>query len=436
MSYSNSTPVLSNEILYQIMEFLPFSDLWNMSQTSKIIQNLVTISMVVKACLLKGGYAKVSMEKIYPLIKNRSIYPPSVRRLFTIARGKVCEICLNEKKYKKGNSCIGTRVGFGINACWRCVTKRRYSKRIMKSGDTFQRHPIPYHMILNNRRTAAKKYGYRDAPTPTGTGGIHDDDLQMQMATENGIETRMIYRDGIFIRQFGDMINYLWAKPYYDRHGERAGPIVTAEDFVGLLNEVKNHHTLDDMSNGYEKYLSVKLNAPHPDNKRYVDFESSFEATIQRANQVLKQRQCEKEMASYIWRQKKLGLAMELIKKMKTEINNPKNLALLNFTTNLDYICKRKKTKGLRQKNPIIMNKRWINTLLYGVIRSPSLQSRVQIKKVVTIIEALADEEHSDIEQDELQTHQLEHRILLHSFEPASSSSQHRARNRRRRRAF
>jgi hypothetical protein len=41
-----------------------------MSCTSKVINDYITVDMIVEAALLNGGNTKTSIENIYPLIKK------------------------------------------------------------------------------------------------------------------------------------------------------------------------------------------------------------------------------------------------------------------------------------------------------------------------------------------------------------------------------
>ena len=52
-----------------------------------------------------------------------------------IGSGKKCENCLNKKIYlKKGSNRVkGIRDGYGNHYCWRCLTKRRHSRRLCKN---------------------------------------------------------------------------------------------------------------------------------------------------------------------------------------------------------------------------------------------------------------------------------------------------------------
>ena len=73
---------------------------------------------VVKTCLMSGGKAKKTIERLYPLVKERSIFPLSSRRMLDLATGKLCEICKNVIKYDKNNSVSLVRDPYAIHACW------------------------------------------------------------------------------------------------------------------------------------------------------------------------------------------------------------------------------------------------------------------------------------------------------------------------------
>ena len=76
--------------------------------------------MVIQSALIHGGHAKKSMEELFALMKNHSIHIPSALRLLRICNGKYCEFCLQDKVNH-------VRPGFGVFACWDCVTNKQSS---------------------------------------------------------------------------------------------------------------------------------------------------------------------------------------------------------------------------------------------------------------------------------------------------------------------
>ena len=86
-------PILSKDIIRNILWYVDdVNTLRNFSLVSKeyYYGSEICPGMVVRTCLMSGGKAKKTMDRMYPLIQKRSIYPPSARRLLELATGKFC----------------------------------------------------------------------------------------------------------------------------------------------------------------------------------------------------------------------------------------------------------------------------------------------------------------------------------------------------------
>jgi len=94
-SSGDSAPI-PLDAMVNVMEFLPPRSLYNIALTCKSLREMVTTKMVVQSALIHGGHAKKTMEELYKLMKNQSIYPPSPLRLLRLANGKTCEFCVKK----------------------------------------------------------------------------------------------------------------------------------------------------------------------------------------------------------------------------------------------------------------------------------------------------------------------------------------------------
>ena len=121
-------PFISRDLIIYILSYVnDVRTLRNFSLTSKhYYDGGIPVGTVVRTCLMSGGKAKKTMDKLCPLIKKRSIHPPSARRLLTLATGIFCEYCKNTTKlYDKNNYVKFVRDPYGLHVCWRCVTTRQ-----------------------------------------------------------------------------------------------------------------------------------------------------------------------------------------------------------------------------------------------------------------------------------------------------------------------
>eukprot|EP00956_Cyclotella_meneghiniana_P026820 scaffold58968_cov40-Cyclotella_meneghiniana.AAC.2 len=158
------SPIVSSEIICHISMYLDdLKTIQNLYHATKDFYDDVCIDQgaVVRSCLMNGGRAKKTVEQLYPMIKTRSIYPITAKRLLYLVTEKLCEICGNVTRYPKNNSVKHVRSPYGILCCWRCVAKRQKSKRMTKRGSSFEANPFAHHAVLDHEKVAVKKIGWR-----------------------------------------------------------------------------------------------------------------------------------------------------------------------------------------------------------------------------------------------------------------------------------
>lgn len=108
-------------IIQNVMNFLPLPDLNRFCCTSKSIRLLATVEMIVKAALIHGGTSKRSINILYPLIKNRCIYPLDSEGLWELLQTNKCSVCKSLLHRDKCNTVQQVRSGIGLNICWKCL---------------------------------------------------------------------------------------------------------------------------------------------------------------------------------------------------------------------------------------------------------------------------------------------------------------------------
>ena len=109
-------PTLKPDILMCVAHYLLPRDLYMFVFSSKMLVSSLSVEVVINSAIMAGGNAKATVEELQRLMLTGSIFPPSAIRLLCLINGRRCEICgVNRVKH--------VRKGFGINVCWKCVTR-------------------------------------------------------------------------------------------------------------------------------------------------------------------------------------------------------------------------------------------------------------------------------------------------------------------------
>ena len=368
-------PILSKDIIRNILWYVDdVNTLRNFSLVSKeyYYGSEICPGMVVRTCLMSGGKAKKTMDRMYPLIQKRSIYPPSARRLLELATGKFCEICNNEVRYSRNNSVKIVRQPYGIHACWRCVTKRRLSGRVIKKGSRFDSNMFAYNVVLDHERNAVKRYGERILDLGSA-------DAQIEWAMDHNLHVKE--------NVVTDVHNYMWDKPYTDPHGRKAGPIMTRSHALILIARLRNlrqpnedtGNLLNEMKFEVERFLSEDIQAPSENHVHYLEFEHHYHYLIQEADFIEQKKKIlaleAKTEASHKWRMKKIRNAQKLLDKIVSRVTIPKveSLNLLkDYKMNMNFVNKTRFRTPLGKSIPLLMSYRWVHNILKEALKSPT----------------------------------------------------------------
>ena len=383
-------PVLSQDIILQILSFIgDVKTMRNFSLVSKMYYDGGGIpeEFVVKTCLMSGGKAKKTIERLYPLVKERSIFPISSRRMLDLATGKLCEICKNVIKYDKNNSVSLVRDPYAIHACWRCVTKRQMSKRMAKRGTSFDNNPFAFHAVLDNERVANKKYGERFVYP-------EDDEVEIQWAMDHDVTVEEN-------RAF-DLYTYMWKKPYTDPRGNAQGPIFTHYHAMILIPILERMRSLNQMKWEVERYFREEIQAPSANHPLYSGFETAYKSVIDRANLNQSRKKLEMSLASDQWRTRKIVNAKELLKAVQSSMTIPRDVSLtllMDYETNVHFVNKTKPFGSVGEWNtPLLMSHYWVQDILRNALKAPTKyflyykkKKRCINRKMVTKLATLLD---------------------------------------------
>ena len=359
------------------MEYLGLRDLFNMAFLSNTTKDLVTIEMVVRATLFRGGNAKKSLDELLPLIKDRSIYPPSPLRLLRLSCGKRCELCLNAVKYEHTNTVYHTRKGYGLMTCWRCTTKRQKSKAWKKDTKEFAANRDVYNAIFDHRRTTSKTYGWRIVEREA-------EDAELTRAQKQGVDWKYIQISGNADEQFAivhrlqihDRLNYLWRHTYTDREGEKCGPILTYAGIKGIarhvirkVSEAKSSGSAVCHTSIIDKYFYEKLKSPDLFHVGYTKFIDAYKSFNSQAKDHIEDMKWAKISNSWDWKTNKICNCIKLVKALRKLIKVPGARARLVYKVNPWFLSQ---DKGYKYIPAILLRDLWMRTMMLDYIIAPA----------------------------------------------------------------
>jgi len=116
-------------------------DMLALSCTCKTLRAAITTPLVVKVAMMYGGNSKKSMNEIYTVMKQSSIYIPSPHRLLRLASGRYYEVC-----HKTKTNGVLPNLGLHVCASSCCLTSDWRTSRRANCEN------------LRHRRVAGKKF--------------------------------------------------------------------------------------------------------------------------------------------------------------------------------------------------------------------------------------------------------------------------------------
>ena len=355
-----------------IFPFLGLRELFRFSQTNKELKNSVNMNMAVRSAMLHSRYSLESMRILKTLIDKRSIYPPTVDRVMRISLGKICEICLKHRVQH-------VRIPHGLFACWRCV--KRYTERFSKKQDSlFDKNKEVGTMFLAElNRMYDHCFGERPVNRLTDPAGQR----QLQLARSKGLSVRVTSQAPFpYVYLVGDLFTYLWIKNYFDHFNTRVGPIVTYEMVVtdGLEHLVQVGINSDHLICDHASHLKRLVCEPPEDDPLYHEFINAFETNFEYAKMAWYSKQVQREMRHNLHVHKKIKVAIDMIERLKYEMDQPCLNDLLHYHVNENF------QKKIPRNRPLKMNVRWVEDLLKQALTCPSKVRGRKVKELVSLL--------------------------------------------------
>ena len=261
--------------LMSIAMFLPVRDLFNFVFLSNGILELLTTEIVIESAMLGGGKARKNIEKLMPLIRDRSIHVPSPQRLLRLMCAVWCEFC-------KRCRVRGIRGFYGVASCWDCITSR-LTVKINTTTKKYNRNKYYLNAILDHPRVITKRYGM------VSVGRSLSSQRYARIRHQRcGLDIIPINRhprpSGIF--GIKGRVLYMFHHPHYDSFGERCGALVTYVETQALLRDLKKvapinplNVTSNDLYLAYRhvtKYILQIMDAPRWNSSPYFCFEWTY----------------------------------------------------------------------------------------------------------------------------------------------------------------
>jgi hypothetical protein len=263
---SSEAPSLNEDALGLVMQFLSPRDLLRLAFTCNALQQKLSTTLVVRSALMSGGNGAATIKELYPLMKSKSIHPPSPQRLLRLVNGKLCEHCLSRKVNH-------IRPHYGVLVCWDCLTENLTTMLRQTSRD-FKKLP-GYRTITEYERVVANRYG-----------------------------TKL----------------YCWANPLTSRHGQvKIGPLVTFGQIERAAHAYKNDIPI-------EALFDENSFPPESD---YQEFVTAYEESKEDAKGAQKYRMDKKANAKRKTAQVKMTKSLEIVAKLQVLLDEPWNLFCL-----------------------------------------------------------------------------------------------------------
>eukprot|EP00957_Ditylum_brightwellii_P203513 15334953-Ditylum_brightwellii.AAC.1 len=254
---NQEAPMLCEDVLIHVTSFLPPRDLLRISTTCTALRNSITIPLVVKSAMIKGGHARRTMDELYALHKRGSIHPTSPLRLLRLANGKRCEFCF----IKRANF---VKPGYGVFCCSACCTIGDGNNAKDDDDDDEDTTPFKKDVLIETFRTKLGLAEWQHARIQTNEFTINN---------QGG-------RCRVWNKHLTSSSSSL---------GEAIGPLVTLQDLETMLGQQQQQQQ-DNQSSSIERdsqknidsYLSDVLKVPPM--KVYEEYTKAYEDIKDRAD--------------------------------------------------------------------------------------------------------------------------------------------------------
>lgn len=370
-------PILPLVMIQTIMEYLAPADLLKFCFLSKEMQSFVSIAAVVRSALLSGGNAKKTVDELFSLIQNKSIYPPSPLRLLRLVNGKVCEFCGK-------NKCQAVRKAYGVYACWHCTTKRRMSKAFRKGGPIYDDNKEVCDAIFDSKRVTKKMYWWREVTDHIdilrGIKRARKYRIESRLETRFDPETQQL-RNTLHIRDFK---NYLWRKPTFAINEEMIGPIITYSHIDGMIGTVNAF--IADLGitavHAVELYFVGTQPAHYED--MYQEFIDAYKSHLKVSEERHRYRKWKKVTSSCDWKTERMANTIKILNTLQALVSHPGARELICYEVNKAFWVQDKQYK----KVPcVVFRNKWVQALIQRNLRAPSKTTKGALVRVARKID-------------------------------------------------
>lgn len=377
------------ECFKQVMNFCDPASLQALSHTCKELRKYLSTELVVKSCMLAGGYTLEFMKIVQKECESASIYPMSPSGLLAAALARECSLC--------GDSIHHMRKDLLIPICYSCVKSSGTIESISSEEPGFISSPLVGMSVYHHERVNKNWYGYRNARSLWT--------LQMRLAEKVNIgnyatvanrNNQDDLRDVAFIEgrrmqvlKIKDKVAYLNRKNWIDGSGNKFGKIFTPSMLRSVIEQFNGF-----LSRDLEEILSyvdfvmqsaaLLAGAPYKEDDFYMKFVDIFNAYKDEAELRVENKIAEKAMSNDRYNIGRVKTCQRMVLKMKQYMNEPNLAYLLSYRINRNY--ENEWVRRNYNQHPLKFSVLWVDEFMREkeLMKKPSKLSFEDIKEFVT----------------------------------------------------
>ena len=413
------------ECLKKVMDFCNPESLQAMSHTCKELRKYLNTEMVVRSCMLTGGYTLDFMNIVQKGCKSASIYPMSPSALLAAALARECSLC--------GAGIHHMRKDLLIPICYSCVKTSGTIEGISSEEPCFVLNPLVGMSVVHHKRVDKQWYGVRNARSLWAWQMALAERFNIvNYATDADRNSQDDLRDVAFIEgrrmqvlKIKDKVAYLNRKNWVDGSGNKFGKIFTASMLRSVIVQFNGFSSRDlgeilSYVDFVMQSVALLAGAPYKEDDFYLEFIDIFNAYKDEAELRVENRIAEKAMSSDRYITGRVQTCERLVLKMKKYMNEPGLAYLLSYRINRNY-----PNEWLRRnynQHPLKFSVLWVDEFMREkeIMKKPSKLSIEEIEKFVGEMKELSMVKVSPRDKARLR---YNHKTLLKYFYKQSEGS-------------
>lgn len=405
------------ECLKKVMEFCDPESLQAISHTCKELRKYLNTEMVVRSCMLAGGYTLEFMNIVQKGCKSASIYPMSPSGLLAAALTRECSLC--------GASIHHMRKDLLIPICYSCVKTSGTIEGISSEEPCFVSNPLVGMSVFHHKRVDKQWYGVRNARSLWASQGALAERFNVvNYATDADRNSQDDLRDVAFIEgrrqvlKIRDKVAYINKKNWVDGSGNKFGKIFTASMLRSVIVQFNGFSSRDlreiiSYVDFVMQSAALLAGAPYKEHDFYLEFIDFFNAYKDEAELRYENKIAEKAMSSDRYITGRVKTCERLVLKMKKYMNDSSLAYLLSYRINRNY-----PNEWLRKnynQHPLKFSVLWVDEFMREkeIMKKPSKWSIEEIEKLVGEMEELSMVKVSSRDKARLR---YNHKTLLKYF--------------------